>query len=136
MGMLWRITQGNYCPKETITLREKTGTLSADWPFVWRIAQYHCLLEIKDRRYERGCYLFSSTTADGTLRFHSLIHTKYIMVSVGPETKRFWVETRGREVLPLVYTGLRRAGLLVRKKDGAPKTVLKKQVEGEGVTWT
>ena len=136
MGMLWRITQGSYCPKETIMLCEKNGTLSADWPFIWRIAQYRLLLEIKDKRYERGCYLFSNSKKDGTLRFHSLIHTKYIMATVGPEAKRYWVETREREILPLIYTGLRRAGLLVRNKDDVPLSVLNSQTNGEQITWT
>lgn len=136
MGMFWRITQGNYHPDHTITLCERKGTLSADWPFVWRWAQYHYLIEIKQERHKNGYYLFAASEKDGTLRYHSLIRTRYAMVTVGPEQKDFWAETRDREVLSVVYTGLRRAGFLVRNKDQAPKSVLKKHTDSEEITWT
>ena len=107
MGVFWRITQGNYVPVETLILKETTGTLSGAWPFLWRFGQYYYLLELQDGRYAKGYYVFTHSEEDRTLRFHCLSHTRFLMVRVGPEPKRVWVETHlpmlGRKCLILSH---------------------------------
>lgn len=136
MGIFWRITQGGYQPSQTLTLREPKGTFSEDWPFLWRLGQYHYLLEVQDTRYQKGYYIYSHSLKDGTLRFHRLSHTPYVTVSVGPELKQFWIETREKEILSIVYTGVRLAGPFVWPRDGVSRRFFKNHTKSNDITWT
>lgn len=135
MGIFWRITSNVYRSSHVLDLQEPKGTISGEWPFLWRLGQYKYLLEVKDLNYRHGFYLYSYSEKDKTLRFHNKIHTQFVVVSVGPEKIQYWAEGRGRESLPLVFTGIKMAGPLVRKADAVKKSFLKHHVIEDNVTW-
>lgn len=136
MGVFWRIASNNYRSLQALVLQERKGTISGDVPFLWRLGQYRYLLEVTGDTYRKGYYLYSYTEKDKTLRFHEIIHTKYVVVPVGPDKIDYWAEDRNKVSMPIICTGLKIAGPLVRGADAVTKKFLKHHVPAEELTWT
>ncbi len=116
MGLIWKNRSHAYIPQHALVLQEPVGTISNKWPILAYFGQYWCLLKTVTEKATQPYYIYRSTDGQKVQRYHFLVRTPHALVQVGPERTYFWAETRTHQPLMMTYTGIKKAGVLVRKK--------------------
>lgn len=116
MGLIWKNRSHAHIPPHALVLQEAVGTISSKWPILAYFGQYWCLLKVLTASPTQPYYIYRSTDGTTVKRYHFLVRTPHALVQVGPEKTYFWAETRTHQPLAMTYTGIKKAGILVRRK--------------------